>query len=155
MENGIQTNITSIFNGILDTSEFIDITICNPPFHESIESALKENQRKVKNLSGKINNETLRNFSGNSNELVYKGGELSFISNIINESKIFAENCFWFTTLVAKQSNLRGIYKLLNKEKVTEVKTIKMGTGNKVSRIVVWTFLSKKQQNEWREKRWK
>ena len=30
-----------------------------------------------------------------------------------------------------------------------------MGTGNKVSRIVVWTFLSKKQQNEWREKRWK
>lgn len=155
IECRVQKNITSIFNGILYTSEFIDITLCNPPFHESIESALKENQRKVKNLSGKINDETLRNFSGNSNELVYEGGELNFISKIICESKIFAKNCFWFTTLVAKQANLKGIYKLLNKEKATEVKTIKMGTGNKVSRIVVWTFLSKEQQNEWREKRWK
>ena len=155
IECRLQKNITSIFNGILYTSEFIDITLCNPPFHESIESALKENQRKVKNLSGKINDETLRNFSGNSNELVYEGGELNFISKIIRESKIFAKNCFWFTTLVAKQANLKGIYKLLNKEKATEVKTIKMGTGNKVSRIVVWTFLSKEQQNEWREKRWK
>ena len=155
IECRVQKNITSIFNGILYTSEFIDITLCNPPFHESIESALKENQRKVKNLSGKINDETQRNFSGNSNELVYEGGELNFISKIICESKIFAENCFWFTTLVAKQANLKGIYKLLNKEKATEVKTIKMGTGNKVSRIVVWTFLSKEQQNEWREKRWK
>ena len=155
IECRVQKNITSIFNGILYTSEFIDITLCNPPFHESIESALKENQRKVKNLSGKINDETLRNFSGNSNELVYEGGELNFISKIIRESKIFAKNCFWFTTLVAKQANLKGIYKLLNKEKATEVKTIKMGTGNKVSRIVVWTFLSKEQQNEWREKRWK
>ena len=155
IECRVQKSITSIFNGILNTSEFIDITLCNPPFHESIESALKENQRKVKNLSGKINDETLRNFSGNSNELVYEGGELNFISKIICESKIFAKNCFWFTTLVAKQANLKGIYKLLNKEKATEVKTIKMGTGNKVSRIVVWTFLSKEQQNEWREKRWK
>ena len=155
IECRLQKSITSIFNGILNTSEFIDITLCNPPFHESIESALKENQRKVKNLSGKINDETLRNFSGNSNELVYEGGELNFISKIIRESKIFAKNCFWFTTLVAKQANLKGIYKLLNKEKATEVKTIKMGTGNKVSRIVVWTFLSKEQQNEWREKRWK
>lgn len=155
IECRLQKSITSIFNGILNTSEFIDITLCNPPFHESIESALKENQRKVKNLSGKINDETLRNFSGNSNELVYEGGELNFISKIICESKIFAKNCFWFTTLVAKQANLKGIYKLLNKEKATEVKTIKMGTGNKVSRMVVWTFLSKEQQNEWREKRWK
>ena len=155
IECRVQKSITSIFNGILNTSEFIDITLCNPPFHESIESALKENQRKVKNLSGKINDETQRNFSGNSNELVYEGGELNFISKIICESKIFAKNCFWFTTLVAKQANLKGIYKLLNKEKATEVKTIKMGTGNKVSRIVVWTFLSKEQQNEWREKRWK
>ena len=155
IECRVQKNITSIFNGILNTSEFIDITICNPPFHESIESALKENQRKVKNLSGKINNETIRNFSGNLNELVYEGGELNFISTIIRESKIFAKNCFWFTTLVAKQANLKDIYKLLNKENATEVKTIKMGTGNKVSRIVVWTFLSKEQQNEWREKRWK
>jgi len=35
-----------------------------------------------------------------------------------------------------------------------EVKTIPMGQGNKTSRIVAWTFLSKEQQKEWRNKRW-
>jgi len=29
-----------------------------------------------------------------------------------------------------------------------------MGSGNKSSRIVAWTFLSKEAQKEWRESRW-
>jgi 23S rRNA (adenine1618-N6)-methyltransferase len=29
-----------------------------------------------------------------------------------------------------------------------------MGTGNKSSRIVAWTFLSEAEQKEWRETRW-
>jgi 23S rRNA (adenine1618-N6)-methyltransferase len=29
-----------------------------------------------------------------------------------------------------------------------------MGTGNKSSRIVAWTFLSREEQKEWRETRW-
>ena len=151
----LQKEAASIFNGVLIPSEFIDLTICNPPFFESIEAAQKENQRKVKNLSGKINKETLRNFSGNSKELIYEGGELNFISIMIRESKTFKENCYWFTTLVSKQSNLNPIYKLLDQEGAIEFNTIKMGTGNKFSRIVAWTFLTKDKQNEWREKRWK
>lgn len=30
-----------------------------------------------------------------------------------------------------------------------------MGTGNKSSRIVAWTFLNKDEQKEWKESRWK
>jgi len=30
-----------------------------------------------------------------------------------------------------------------------------MDTGNKTSRIIAWTFLSKEEQKEWRETRWK
>ncbi len=29
-----------------------------------------------------------------------------------------------------------------------------MGTGNKSTRIVAWTFLSKDDQAKWREERW-
>ena len=74
---------------------------------------------------------------------------------MIRESKKFAENCFWFSTLVSKKPNLKGIYKALEKTDATEIKTIPMGTGNKSSRIVAWTFLSKEAQKEWRETRWK
>ena len=34
------------------------------------------------------------------------------------------------------------------------IKTIPMGTGNKSTRIVAWTFLSKDDQAKWREERW-
>jgi len=30
-----------------------------------------------------------------------------------------------------------------------------MGQGNKTSRIIVWTFLDKKQQTTWKKERWK
>ena len=54
-----------------------------------------------------------------------------------------------------KQSNLKNIYTLLKRYRATQVKTISMGTGNKSSRIVAWTFLSRNKQVDWRENRWK
>ena len=61
---------------------------------------------------------------------------------------------FWFTTLVSKQSNLKNAYKTLEKYRALEVKTIPMGQGNKTSRIVAWTFLTKEDQKEWKNSRW-
>jgi len=74
---------------------------------------------------------------------------------MVIESKKFSKNCFWFSTLVSKQSNLKGIYKSLEKIEANQIKTIPMGSGNKSSRIVAWTFFSTVEQNEWRETRWK
>ena len=74
---------------------------------------------------------------------------------MIRESETFSKNCYWFSTLVSKQSNLKGIYKLLEKIEANQIKRIPMGTGNKSSRIVAWTFLSREEQKEWRETRWK
>ena len=85
---------------------------------------------------------------------MYDGGEHQFIQNMIRESAQFSKNCFWFSTLVSKESNLMGIYKSLKNVQTTEFKSLPMGTGNKSSRIVAWTFLSKKAQANWRETRW-
>ena len=148
-------NPKDIFYGIIGRDEKVDLSICNPPFHSSAEEAAKGTQRKVNNLSGqKVKKPTL-NFAGISNELICEGGEYKFIHTMIRESKKFAKNCFWFSTLVSKQSNLKGIYTLLEKFEATQIKTIPMGTGNKSSRIVAWTFLSKEEQKEWNKTRWK
>jgi 23S rRNA (adenine1618-N6)-methyltransferase len=95
------------------------------------------------------------NFAVIGNELVCDGGEYQFIQNMIRESEKISKNCYWFSTLVSKQSNLKGIYRFLEKVEAYQVKTIPMGTGNKSSRIVAWTFLSREEQKEWRETRWK
>ena len=147
----LQKDSTAIFRGIIDRKDKIDFTICNPPFHASIKDAQKGSRRKVRNLSGNKINESKLNFSGAKNELIYEGGEYQFIKNMIRESEEFAKSCFWFSTLVSKQSNLKGIYKLLEKVKPTQSKTIAIGTGNKSSRIVAWTFLSKEEQKLWTE----
>jgi len=154
IECRLQEKPTAIFKGILDKGDKIDVSICNPPFHRSLEEAQKGTRRKIKNLSGRKVKTPELNFSGISGELICDGGEYQFLQNMIRESKEISKNCYWFSTLVSKQSNLNGVYKLLNQMAPTQVKTIPMATGNKSSRIVVWTFLSLEEQKEWRETRW-
>lgn len=151
----LQTKKHNTFLGVIEPEEKFDISICNPPFHASAEAAQKGTERKVKNLSGKEDKKNTLNFAGLSNELICDGGEYKFIHNMIKESRKFAKNCFWFTSLVSKQSNLKSIYKALDKTEATEVKTINMGTGNKSTRIVAWTFLTKEEQKAWVSERWK
>jgi len=69
---------------------------------------------------------------------------------MIYESVKYPLQCFWFTTLVSKKENLSNIYKTLNKVGAVTVKTIDMAQGQKISRIVAWTFLSDKQQKDWK-----
>ena len=155
IECRLQKNSKDVFHGIISKEDKIELIICNPPFHTSIEDAKKGSVRKIKNLTGKKVKTPELNFSGISNELICEGGEYQFIQNMIRESKKLSKNCYWFSTLVSKQSNLKGIYKLLENIEANQIKRIPMGTGNKSSRILAWTFLSIEEQKEWVESRWK
>ena len=154
IECRLQKNPKDVFHGIIGNEDKIELVICNPPFHSSIEEAQRGTRRKIKNLSGIQVRAPERNFAGINNELICDGGEYKFIKNMISESEEFSKNCYWFSTLVSQQSNLKGIFKLLEKIEANQVKKIPMGTGNKSSRIVAWTFLSREEQKEWRENRW-
>lgn len=154
IELKIQADPRAIFSGIIADIDEIDVTICNPPFHSSNADAQRGSRRKVRNLSGKKEANPTLNFAGISSELICEGGEFKFISNIIKESKLFSKNCFWFTTLVSKISNLNGIYDALERVDAVQVKTIPIGTGNKAGRIVAWTFLEKDEQKAWKDLRW-
>lgn len=136
----LQQNPNQIFKGIIEKGDTIDITICNPPFHSSLEEAEKGTRRKVRNLKAKSQKPIPRNFSGKHSELIYEGGEYQFIKNMILESKDFAQQCKWFSSLVSKQSNLKPLIKILNSVMPSDIKKITIKTGNKTSRILAWTF---------------
>lgn len=150
-----QNSAEHIFKGIIKPDELFDLTICNPPFHASLADAQAGTLRKVKNLSGGKTKNPVLNFGGQNAELWCKGGEKEFISKMIKESVAFAGNCFWFSSLVSKSEHLKSIYYELEKVNAVEVKTIEMKQGNKISRIVAWTFLNVPEQKEWKEKRFK
>jgi 23S rRNA (adenine1618-N6)-methyltransferase len=150
----LQHNRSDIFKGIIKTDELFDITICNPPFHASAAEARSGTMRKLTNLSRKQNNTPTLNFGGQSNELWCNGGEQAFVQKMIRQSNLFGASCFWFSTLISKEANLGSAYNELHIVNAAEIKTIPMGQGNKISRIIAWTFLTREQQREWVNKRW-
>ncbi|HEY0029252.1 MAG TPA: 23S rRNA (adenine(1618)-N(6))-methyltransferase RlmF [Bacteroidia bacterium] len=148
-----QTDSQKIFKGIIQANEQFDVSICNPPFHASLAEAREGTARKVRNLNAGKKTPAVLNFGGQHAELWCKGGEETFLANMIKESAQLPDKCFWFTSLVSKSANLPGIYYQLEKVNVVELKTIEMKQGNKISRLVAWTFLTTAQQKEW-SKRW-
>lgn len=141
IELRFQINKDNIFSGIIKNNEKFDLTMCNPPFHSSLEEAIKANERKVNNLSK--DNKAIKkgmNFGGQKAELWCNGGELLFLKKMINESAKFSKNVSWFTTLVSNKDNLKPLIKLLDKLNVKDVKILEMSQGQKISRVLAWKF---------------
>ena len=146
----LQTEPRFIFKNIMESEDKFAFTICNPPFHNSKEEATKVALRKVNNLSTNKTTTPTLNFGGQNAELWCPGGELGFITQMIYESAKYPMHCLWYTTLVSKQAHLNSLYKTLNKVNAANISTIDMVQGQKTSRILAWTFLTEKQQKEWK-----
>lgn len=149
----LQTNKANIFKGIIKEGEGFDITICNPPFHASLQEAQLSAATKWKKLGIAKQNAAL-NFGGQKTELWCYGGEAGFIRRMVEQSALVAQQCLWFSTLVSKKDTLPVIYKALKAVNAVDVKTITMMHGKKTSRIVAWTFLNPAEQADWRKTYW-
>jgi 23S rRNA (adenine1618-N6)-methyltransferase len=155
IELRLQTDSRDIINGILKKNERVDVSICNPPFHASSAENQAGTQRKISNLTQKRNSKLVLNFGGQNNELWCAGGEIQFVKTLIFQSKQYPDSCFFYSTLVSKETNLKSIYATLKQVEATEIETLNMQQGNKKSRIVAWSFLDKKAQKEWIFERWR
>ena len=146
-----QTQPQNIFKNIIKPADRFDITMCNPPFHANSDDAAAGSRRKWKNLDPKASPQpsVKLNFGGQSNELWCKGGEVSFIRNMIKESKLFADQVCWFTTLVSKSGNLNTLKHRLNQTGVKETCIIEMSQGVKISRMLAWSFMEKQERVNW------
>ena len=148
-----------MFDGIIQAGEYFDVSVCNPPFHASRDEALKSSQRKFNNLARSRGEQTTprfdqndsghtskptsptQNFGGLEAELWCKGGERLFVKKMIKESRLFSDQCRWFTSLVSKIDNVKPAKKLLHKLGANEIREIEMAQGNKITRILAWTFI--------------
>ena len=149
-----QSNSEAMFEGIIGKEEFFDLSICNPPFHASAEEAIEGTVRKLRRLKGEKVKQPVLNFGGQSNELWCEGGEEKFIHSMVDQSKAYGKQVFWFSTLVSKRSLINSLVEYVKAAGCYELKTINMGQGNKTSRILAWTFLDKEQQARWQKVRW-
>ena len=138
-----QENKSFLFKNIIKANEKFDFLVCNPPFHDSKEEAMKGTLRKLNNLGDKTKKKKFSlNFEGQANELWCNGGEILFIKILIKESAGFKDQIKIFSTLVAKKTSLPTIEKQLNKVKA-EYSIVPMALGNKKGRYVMWWFENK------------
>jgi 23S rRNA (adenine1618-N6)-methyltransferase len=139
-----QTDKNHIFDGIIQAGEHFDVSVCNPPFHASPDDAIKSNQRKSNKLARHRDDQTSSsstlNFGGLDAELWCNGGERIFLKKLIKESQTFSTQCRWFTSLVSKIDNVKPAKKLIHKLGATNIREIEMKQGNKITRILAWTF---------------
>lgn len=148
IELRFQIDEMHILKNIIKASDKFTATMCNPPFFKSEEEAIEATEIKLKGL-GKQQDKVVRNFSGTSKEISYKGGEKAFLHNYLYESSQYKRQCYWFTSLVSNVSHIKSMQSSLDKLGATEIQVLDMIQGNKVSRIIAWTFLSKSEQQEW------
>ncbi|WP_285128277.1 23S rRNA (adenine(1618)-N(6))-methyltransferase RlmF [Leclercia adecarboxylata] len=141
-----QKEAASIFAGVIHKNEQYDATLCNPPFHDSAESARAGSERKRRNL-GQAADAAL-NFGGQQQELWCEGGEVAFIKKMIAESAQFARQVKWFTTLVSRSENLPPLYRALTDVGAVKVVKKEMAQGQKQSRFIAWTFMDNDKRRQ-------
>ena len=92
IECRLQGNANHVFRGIIGPKERFALTLCNPPFHASLEEASKGSERKLRNLGKEVTGTPVLNFGGQKAELWCEGGEAAFLANMIAQSKEFASS---------------------------------------------------------------
>lgn len=148
----------NIFVGMLRSGESFDLSICNPPFHNSPGDVMDVAQRKWKNL-GKHGNKKAAspprlNFGGQGTELWCEGGERAFLERMVAQSAGIPKRCLWFTSLVSKAENVAHVEAALKKVRPVAVRVIPMAQGQKQSRLIAWTFCGNGETERWRKARW-
>jgi len=152
-----QKNSQSILLGIVKKGERFAFTMCNPPFHASMEKAtegslLKQNNLKKRSKNQlktvKSNNDVSLNFAGKIHELSCEGGEIAFVKRMIEESREVQSQVCWFTCLISKRENIAPLKKLLVQQNTKQVKVVEMSQGHKISRFIAWSYLDQQQQQD-------
>nr|WP_277207559.1 23S rRNA (adenine(1618)-N(6))-methyltransferase RlmF [Vibrio sp. VCS] len=166
IECRLQTDPQRIFEGVIRTGERYTLTTCKPPFHASLAQAEQGTRRKQHNLQinrrkkgqsigsaaiakGHGTASATLNFGGQKAELWCPGGEAAFIGKMAMESRDFASQVLWFSCLISKGDNVRGMQKQLEKLGAQAIQIIEMAQGQKISRFIAWSFQNAEQRKLW------
>uniref|UniRef100_A0A0G4GCE4 U6 small nuclear RNA (adenine-(43)-N(6))-methyltransferase n=1 Tax=Chromera velia CCMP2878 TaxID=1169474 RepID=A0A0G4GCE4_9ALVE len=149
----LQKDRTKIFEGVLTPGDTFAFSMCNPPFHESLESAGVNPARVLEGQDG---------------ELACEGGESGFIRRMIRESFSYCQQIIWFTSLVARLSTLKSLRQLLGSPEslrellregaetqgggqvegleerlpsVKETRVVTLHQGKQTRWVIAWTFM--------------
>ena len=115
----------------------LDFTLCNPPF-------FTDPAEMRKSLSGEGKATGPNSIcTGSNNEMICPGGDLGFVTGIVEESLILREKITWYSSMLGKLSSAKAIVELLKNRGITNwaVGVLDPGTKAGTKRwVVAWSF---------------
>lgn len=107
--------------------------MCNPPFYESAEDMLTSAASKQR--------PPFTACTGSETEMVTPGGEVEFVTRMIDESLVLRERVQWYTSMLGKFSSVAVIMHKLKEKGVDNYAATEFVQGNKTRRWgVAWSF---------------
>ncbi|QSZ34418.1 hypothetical protein DSL72_006010 [Monilinia vaccinii-corymbosi] len=111
----------------------LDFTLCNPPFYTSAEDLVSSASLKKR--------PPFTACTGSKTEMVCEGGEVSFVSRMIDESLKLRDRVQWYTSMLGKFSSLSKIIEQLKENQVDNYAVTEFVQGSRTRRwAVAWSF---------------
>ncbi|KAK1624399.1 hypothetical protein BDP81DRAFT_357378 [Colletotrichum phormii] len=114
-------------------TESLTFVMTNPPFYTSEDDLLNSAKKKSR--------PPLTACTGAPVEMVTDGGEVKFVSRILEESLVLREQVQWYTSMFGKQSSLEEFIAILKEKSIGNYAVTEFVQGNKTRRwAVAWSF---------------
>ncbi|KAL9103040.1 MAG: hypothetical protein Q9163_001870 [Psora crenata] len=111
----------------------IDFTMCNPPFYASSADLVASAASKSRPPHSAC--------TGADVEMVTPGGEVAFVSRMIDESKGLGERCMWYTSMLGKSSSVEAVVQRIRAAGMDNWAVKDLVQGSKTRRwAVAWSW---------------
>ncbi|OLN81080.1 putative methyltransferase-like protein C27D7.08c [Colletotrichum chlorophyti] len=122
-------------------AETLSFVMTNPPFYASENDLLDSARQKSR--------PPLTACTGAPVEMVTEGGEVSFVSRILDESLKLRDRVQWYTSMFGKQSSLEEFVTKLREQKIDNYAVTEFIQGNKTRRwAIAWSFAAMRPSEE-------
>ncbi|KAK2624382.1 hypothetical protein QTJ16_006332 [Diplocarpon rosae] len=113
--------------------EAIDFSMCNPPFYSSTSELLSSAASKQR--------PPLTACTGSESEMVTVGGEVAFVSRMIDESLVLKDRVQWYTSMLGKFSSIDVLLKKIKENDIDNYAVTEFVQGTKTRRWgIAWSF---------------
>lgn len=107
-------------------------TMCNPPFYSSAQEMQDSLDKKSLPPNGAC--------SGTATEMICAGGEVAFVSRLIDESTSLRERVRWYTSMVGKMSSIAPLVDHLKQRGVQNYGISAFVQGSTRRWVLIWSF---------------
>ncbi|XP_077257692.1 U6 small nuclear RNA (adenine-(43)-N(6))-methyltransferase isoform X1 [Temnothorax americanus] len=128
----ITVNSNKIFKDVVQTDRVYDFSMCNPPFFESEDNGFE----KIVKVLPPRNAPT-----GNDGELKTEGGEVGFVTRMIEESVEVGDRIKIYSTMIGRKADLVSLRRLLRSKDIKNMTWTEFCQGHTTRWGLAWSFL--------------